>query len=109
MGRTQVGTKICWAESEAAAADIAYQRWGHEPFGGQLSQDLPMWQGFEALREQVTPAKVAESVPCGPDPERAAAHLQQLIDARFDEVYVSQMGPISRAASLSWRSRCYRC
>ena len=36
---------------------------------------------------------MAEQVPCGPDPERAAASISAYVDAGFDEVYVSQMGP----------------
>jgi hypothetical protein len=41
----------------------------------------------------VTPEQVAENVPCGPDPERAATAVQEYVDAGFDEVYVSQIGP----------------
>jgi hypothetical protein len=32
-------------------------------------------------------------VPCGPDPERAADAIKKYVDAGFDEVYISQMGP----------------
>lgn len=48
-GRTQAGVKICWAKSASAAAETAYRLWGHEAAGGQLSQDAPMWAGFEAI------------------------------------------------------------
>jgi G6PDH family F420-dependent oxidoreductase len=92
-GRTQAGMKICYAASEKEAAQIAHERWGHEGGGGQLSQDLPMWQGFQALADQSSPEKVAQAVPCGPDASRAAEALSSYIDAGFDEVYVSQMGP----------------
>jgi G6PDH family F420-dependent oxidoreductase len=92
-GRTQVGMKICWAASEDEAAETAYRLWGHEGYGGQLSQDLPMWQGFEALKEQADPAAMKESVPCGPDPERAAKAIREKAEAGYDEVYIAQMGP----------------
>jgi hypothetical protein len=41
----------------------------------------------------VTEEMIAESIPCGPDPERHAAAIQAFVDAGFDEVYVQQIGP----------------
>jgi G6PDH family F420-dependent oxidoreductase len=92
-GLTQAGTKICWAPTEEEAARTAHRLWGHQGFGGQLSQDVPMWEGFEALAERTTPEQVAEKIPCGPDPERAAQSIRAYLEAGFDEVYVAQMGP----------------
>ncbi|MCW2543972.1 MAG: F420-dependent oxidoreductase, family, partial [Frankiales bacterium] len=48
-GVTQGGTKICWATTEGEAAETAYRLWGHQGQGGQATQDLPMWESFEAL------------------------------------------------------------
>jgi hypothetical protein len=48
---------------------------------------------YEQLGEAASPEQIAESVPCGPDPERAAEAIKAYIDAGYDEVYVSQMGP----------------
>lgn len=92
-GIAQGGLKICWAESADDAAKTAYRYWGHEPIGGQSAQDLPSWTEFEALAEASSPEKIAESVPCGPDPEPVARALREYVEAGFDEVYVSQMGP----------------
>jgi G6PDH family F420-dependent oxidoreductase len=92
-GRTQAGMKICYAESEREAAETAHRLWGHEGAGGQISQDLPMWQGFEALAELSSPEEMLSSVPCGPDPARAAEALAKYVEVGFDEVYISQMGP----------------
>jgi G6PDH family F420-dependent oxidoreductase len=92
-GTTQAGVKICWAASEDEAAQTAHRLWGFQGAGGQTSQDLPMWQGFEALGELTSPDDMKKMLPCGPDPERAAETIQEYVDAGFDEVYVSQMGP----------------
>jgi G6PDH family F420-dependent oxidoreductase len=92
-GRTQAGTKICYAATEKEGAQIAHRLWGHEGAGGQISQDLPMWQGFQALAEQSSPEQSAQAVPCGPDASRVAESISAYIDAGFDEIYVSQMGP----------------
>jgi G6PDH family F420-dependent oxidoreductase len=92
-GLAQAGTKICWAPTEDEARRRAHELWGHQGFGGQLSQDVPMWHGFQALAEHTTPEQMGNSVPCGPDPERAAQSIRAYLDAGFDEVYVAQMGP----------------
>ena len=92
-GPTQGGMKICWAESADDAAKTAYRMWGHEGLGGQSAQELPSWTEFEALAEANSPEKMAESVPCGPDPERAADAIRAYVEAGYDEIYLSQMGP----------------
>jgi G6PDH family F420-dependent oxidoreductase len=92
-GVTHGGTKICWAESADDAAKTAYRLWGHEGVGGQGDQDLPSWTEFETLAEARSPEQVAQSVPCGPDPEPAAKSIKAYIEAGYDEVYISQMGP----------------
>ena len=95
-GVTQAGTKICWAATEQEAARTAHRLWGHQGQGGQATQDLPTWESFEAMAESNTPEQVAESVPCGPDAQKAAASIREYLDAGFDEVFVSQMGKDQR-------------
>ena len=92
-GITQGGLKICYAETEQEGAEMAHRLWGHEGAGGQLSQDVPMWQGFEAISELTSPDDLAKSLPCGPDPSRAAEAISAYIEAGFDEIYIAQMGP----------------
>jgi hypothetical protein len=36
---------------------------------------------------------IAQSVPSGPDPDTHLARIQQYVDAGYDEVYVSHIGP----------------
>ena len=36
---------------------------------------------------------VAESVPCGPDPDVHIAAVQKYVDAGFDEIFVGHIGP----------------
>jgi len=93
MGGTQAGVKICWAPSEQEAALTGYRLWGHEGTGGQTSQDLPMWEGYDALATISSPEHFAREVACGPDPRRAAESIAKYVDAGFDEVYVAQIGP----------------
>ena len=92
-GLTQAGTKICWATSEDDAAETAHRLWGFQAVGGQTAQELPTWTDFAACREAGSPELSKKSVPCGPDADRAAQAIQEYVDAGFDEVYISQMGP----------------
>ncbi len=92
-GRTQAGVKICWAETEKEGKETAHRLWGHEPGGGQLAQDAPMWLQYEAVAQLTSPDDMTESVPCGPDAARAAEAIAKYIDIGFDEIYIAQMGP----------------
>ena len=40
----------------------------------------------------VTEDQVAETIVCGPDPERHLEAIREYVDAGFDHVYVHQIG-----------------
>ncbi len=92
-GRTQAGVKICWDPDADRAAEIACERWGHEIVGGPIIPELAVPEHFQAVADTCTPEKIAESIPCGDDPGRAADAIREFVDAGFDEVYIGQMGP----------------
>jgi G6PDH family F420-dependent oxidoreductase len=91
-GPAQGGMKVCWAESEAQARRTAHRIWPNEVLPGELAQVLPTPEHFEQASSLATEDMVAEAVPCGPDPERHAAAIQEYLDAGYDEVYVQQIG-----------------
>ena len=84
---------VCWAADEASARKTALELWPNSAIPGELGQELPQPAHFEQAAKLVTEDKVAESVVCGPDPEKHAQNLQTFIDAGFDHVYVHQVGP----------------
>jgi G6PDH family F420-dependent oxidoreductase len=92
-GVKQAGVKVCWGPDEGKSRQLAHELWPTSGVPGQLSQELPMPQHFEEASELVTEEQVAEKITCGPDPERHVQAIKQYIDAGFDEVYVSQVGP----------------
>ncbi|CAM3157107.1 TIGR03557 family F420-dependent LLM class oxidoreductase [Nocardioides dubius] len=92
-GPAQAGTKVCWAESEDDGVEIAHRLWGTSGVPGELAQVLPTPQHFEQAAELVTREQTRESVVCGNDIEAHVAKLQEFVDAGFDEVYVSNIGP----------------
>lgn len=84
---------VCWAEDEASARRTAHELWAFAALPGELSQELPTPAHFEQAVQIVTEEQVAESIVCGPDPERHIAKLREYVDAGFDHVYVHQVGP----------------
>jgi G6PDH family F420-dependent oxidoreductase len=91
-GTAHVGRKVCWAASEEEAVRTAHRLWPNEALGGELAQVLPMPAHYEQACELVTPEMVAESVPCGPDPERHVEAIREVFDAGYDECYIQQIG-----------------
>ncbi len=73
----QAGTKVCWDEDPDAALKTAHRLWANEGLPGQTSQILPRPKDFAALMSLVAPEKVAESVACGPDPDKHAAQVRK--------------------------------
>ncbi|UXA08497.1 LLM class F420-dependent oxidoreductase [Mycobacterium sp. SMC-2] len=98
----QAGTKVCWDEDSDAALKTAHRLWGNEGLPGQSSQILPRPKDFAALMSLVPPETVAESVACGPDPNKHAAQVREYIDADIDEVYVQQIGPDMDGFFAAW-------
>jgi G6PDH family F420-dependent oxidoreductase len=91
-GPAQGGMKVCWGPDEAECVRTVHRLWPNEALGGELAQVLPMPAHYEAACEPITEAMIAESVPCGPDPEKHVAAIKEFLDAGYDEVYVNQIG-----------------
>jgi G6PDH family F420-dependent oxidoreductase len=91
-GPAQGGMKVCWGPDEAECVRTVHRLWPNEALGGELAQVLPMPAHYEAACEPITEEMIAESVPCGPDPEKHVAAIKEFLDAGYDEVYVNQIG-----------------
>jgi G6PDH family F420-dependent oxidoreductase len=92
-GPTQGALKCCYGTDEQKAIETAHRLWPNEGLGGTLAQILPQPADFEAASQLVTPEMIAESVPCGPDPDAHIARVQEYVDAGFDEIFVGHIGP----------------
>jgi len=93
-GRPHYGQMtVCWAADEASARKTAHELWAFSSLPGELSQELPSPQHFEQASQLVTEEAVAESIVCGPDPERHIARIREYVDAGIECVYVHQVGP----------------
>jgi G6PDH family F420-dependent oxidoreductase len=85
--------QVCWAEDEEAAKRLALKQWPNAAISGSHFLELPLPAHFEEATEGLDTDDIAESVVCGPDPERHRAAIQEYVDAGYDHVYVHQIGP----------------
>ncbi len=99
----QAGTKVCWDADADTAVDTAHRIWGNQGLPGQTAQILPRPKDFEALQALVPKQEIADSVACGPDPDKHAAQIRAYLDAGVDEVYVSQIGPDLDGFFAGWQ------
>jgi G6PDH family F420-dependent oxidoreductase len=84
---------VCWGEDEAAAKKLALEQWPNGAISGSYFLELPLPAHFEEAAESLDEDDIAESILCGPDPERHRAAIQEYVDAGYDHVYVHQIGP----------------
>jgi coenzyme F420-dependent glucose-6-phosphate dehydrogenase len=85
--------EVCWAQSEEAARRTAHEWWPNTALKGELTQELALPAHFEAAVAHVEEQDVAESIACGPDPQRHVEAITEFVDAGYDHVYLHQIGP----------------
>jgi coenzyme F420-dependent glucose-6-phosphate dehydrogenase len=83
---------VCWAKDETTARRLAKEHWPTSAMESNLSWELPLPEHFESVAELVTEDQVAESVTCGPDPERHLAAIRKYAKAGYDHICVHQVG-----------------
>jgi G6PDH family F420-dependent oxidoreductase len=84
---------LCCAPSEEEAKETArrYSRWSLA--GWPVKAELPDPRGFAEASSQITAEMVAQSTPCGPSPERHLKAIRRYIDAGYDHIILTQIGP----------------
>ena len=84
---------VCWAKREDEARRTAHQWWPTSGLKGHLSWEIKTPALFELAVKSVREEDVAESIICGPDPERHLEAIRKFEKAGYDHVYVHQVGP----------------
>jgi G6PDH family F420-dependent oxidoreductase len=92
-GPAQAQLKVCYGQDRDEAVRTAHRLWANGGLPGELAQILPTPAHFEQASQLVTPEMVGQSMPCGPDPQEHVDAIQEYVDAGYDEVYVTQIGP----------------
>ena len=59
---------------------------------GPIGQELAIPSHYEAVAELLDEDQVAETVVCGPDPERHLEAIREYEQAGYDHVWVHQVG-----------------
>jgi len=83
---------VCYDEDEDQAKKTAHEIWPNAGFEGPLSQELATPEHYGAAAELVSPDDVAETVICGPDPEKHLEAISEYEQAGYTHVYVHQVG-----------------
>jgi coenzyme F420-dependent glucose-6-phosphate dehydrogenase len=92
-GKPTLGMMHCaYDTDEKAALERATKLWPNLALKGPLGQELATPSDFEAAAEMVDEKDVAESTPCGPDPERYLELIRKYDEAGFTHVYIHQIG-----------------
>ena len=84
---------LCWAESEDEARKTAERMSPNSALAGAVLTDLARPQDFEDVLSSVPEGTAADSMVCGPDPERHLEAIGRFAAAGFTGVYLHQVGP----------------
>ena len=84
---------LCCAASEEAARATAHKYFRWSLAGWPVMAELPDPAAFAAASAQVTPEAVARAISCGPSVERHLAAIERYVEAGFDHVVLTQIGP----------------
>jgi G6PDH family F420-dependent oxidoreductase len=84
---------VCWAPTEAEGRRTAYEVWPTAGLKGWgLQSELPLPSHFEEAVATVREEDVAESVVCGPDPERYIKQFKVFEKAGFTHLAIHHIG-----------------
>lgn len=95
VGPAQGGLKVCHHADRHEARRMVHSIWPTHGLPGEQSQILPTPAHFEQASAIVTEDDATAGIPCGADVDEHIAAVQSYVDAGYDEVYVSQIGPTS--------------
>jgi G6PDH family F420-dependent oxidoreductase len=94
---------ISYAKSEEEAVRVAHERFSFGLLGWKVLPELPTPKSFEGALAHVKPQDVAESITCGPDPERHVQAVRKYIEAGFDHLVLVGVGPDQQGFLRFWK------
>ena len=103
-GPAQGGVKVCWSADPATARRHVHRLWGHLAIPGESNQILPSPAHFEQLASIVTEEMAVEGKAVGNRVEDFVEAVRPYVEAGFDEVYLSQIGPEQEGFFEFWES-----
>jgi G6PDH family F420-dependent oxidoreductase len=84
---------ICYGGREAEAQQTAHRYFRWSITGWPVMAELPETDSFASATRHVSPETVAQQVSCGPSAERHLQAIDRYIQAGYDHIILTQIGP----------------
>src|SRR3954451_4179901 len=105
-GKPRIGQlPVCYATDKDAAVERAHDQFRWFGGGWHVNAELPGTAAFAAASQYVRKEDVAESIPCGDDPEAVVAAVRDFVDAGFTDVALVQIGGEHQDGFLEWSEK----
>ncbi|HUH76411.1 MAG TPA: TIGR03557 family F420-dependent LLM class oxidoreductase, partial [Devosia sp.] len=84
---------LAYAESEELGRKLAHERFRFSAFDWSVNAELPSVESFEVATKYVRPEDLADIIPAGPNPEPHLKAIRKYLDAGFDHIVLTGVGP----------------
>jgi G6PDH family F420-dependent oxidoreductase len=88
---------MCYAKREDDARKTAHKYFRWSLAGWPVNAELPDPEGFAAASKSVQPEEVAKQISCGPSADTHLAAIDKYVQAGFDHIILTQVGPEQEA------------
>jgi G6PDH family F420-dependent oxidoreductase len=92
-GPCYLEVSLAYARSEAEGLALGRERFRFAALGWSVNSEVPTVAGFEAATRFIQPKDLTEMIAAGPDPERHLAAIRKGLDAGFDHIVLTGVGP----------------
>ncbi|WP_443478418.1 TIGR03557 family F420-dependent LLM class oxidoreductase [Novosphingobium aerophilum] len=92
-GTKYVEVALAYAPSEEEGRETAHNRFRFSAFGWSVNSEIPTVEGFETATRFVRPDDLVDKIPAGPDPDQHLEAIGKAIDAGFDHIVLTGIGP----------------
>lgn len=84
---------LAYAATVEEGRRLAHERFRFSAFDWSVNSEIPAVNGFEAASQYVTPDNLADKISAGPDPKVHLEAIGKYIDAGFDHIVLTGIGP----------------
>ena len=92
-GPSYAEVALAYAPSKAEGRKLAKERFAFSAFDWTVNSELPAPAGFEAATRYIREEDLADTIPAGPDPEPHLKAIGKYLDAGFDHIVLTGIGP----------------
>lgn len=92
-GPSYAEVSLAFAPTQEEGRRLAHERFRFSAFDWSVNSELPSVTAFESATKYVRPEDLAENIPAGPDPAVHLKAIQKYLDAGFDHIVLTGIGP----------------